>query len=287
MSRLLVLLAVALTSPVAAQTPAEFYKGKQVSIYVGFSAGGTYDLYARALARHIGRHIPGNPSVVPRNMEGAGSLRLANYMHQVAPRDGTAIATIGRATVAAPLFGVAAAKFDPREFSWLGSANDEVSICAAWSESGIKRFDDLKAKEYSFGATGPTEEAVQIYKTMNALLGTKIRTVSGYPGGNQINLAIERGEIHGRCALSWSSVKATLQHWLDDKKLRAAHPGGVRQACRAARRAAPDRPRGGRRGALRVPLPGGAAGDRPAVLRRRPRCPPTAPRRCVRRSSRR
>ena len=152
-------------------------------------------------------------------MEGAGSLRLANYIHQVAPRDGTAIATIGRATVAAPLFEMAAAKFDPREFSWLGSANDEVSICAAWRESGIRRFDDLKAREYSFGATGPTEEAVQIYKTMNALLGTRIRTVSGYPGGNQINLAIERGEIHGRCALSWSSVKATLQHWLDEKKL--------------------------------------------------------------------
>ena len=87
------------------------------------------------------------------------------------------------------------------------------------SKSGIKHFDDLKTKEYAFGATGPTEEAVQIYKTMNALLGTKIRTVSGYPGGNQINLAIERGEIHGRCALSWSSVKATLQHWLDEKKL--------------------------------------------------------------------
>jgi len=221
MARLaLALSAVILTSPALAQTPAEFYQGKQVSIYVGFSAGGTYDIYARTLARHIGKHIPGNPSVVPRNMEGAGSLRLANYIHQIAPRDGTAIATIGRATVAAPLFGVAAAKFDPREFSWLGSANDEVSVCAAWHESGIRRFDDLKTKEYSFGATGPTEEAVQIYKTMNALLGTRIRTVSGYPGGNQMNLAIERGEIHGRCALSWSSVKATLQHWVDEKKLR-------------------------------------------------------------------
>jgi len=215
----LALLALIVSSPVAAQTPAEFYRGKQISLYVGFSAGGTYDLYARAIARHIGKHIPGNPSVVPRNMEGAGSLRLANYIDQLAPRDGTAIATIGRATVAAPLFGVAAAQFDPRRLSWLGSANDEVSICAAWRDSGIRRFDDLKTKEYAFGATGPTEEAVQIYNTMNALLGTKIRTVSGYPGGNQINLAIERGEIHGRCALSWSSVKATLQHWLDEKKL--------------------------------------------------------------------
>ena len=209
-----------LPSASAAQPPAEFYKGKQVSIYVGFSAGGTYDVYARALARHIGKHIPGNPTVIPRNMEGAGSLRLANYVQAVAPRDGTAIATIGRATVAAPLFGVAAAQFDPRRFSWHGSANNEVSICAAWHTAGIARFDDLKTKEFAFGATGPTEEAVQIYKTMNALFGTKIRTVSGYPGGNQINLAIERGEIHGRCALSWSSVKATLQHWIDEKKFR-------------------------------------------------------------------
>jgi tripartite-type tricarboxylate transporter receptor subunit TctC len=203
-----------------AQTPAEFYRGKQVSLYIGFSAGGTYDVYARALARHIGRYIPGNPTVIPRNMEGAGSLRLANYIYQIAPRDGTAIATIGRATVAAPLFDVAAAQFDPRRLSWLGSANDEVSICAAWHASGIMRFDDLKTKEYAFGATGPTEEAVQIYKTMNVLFGTKIRTVSGYPGGNQINLAIERGEIHGRCALSWSSVKASLPHWIEMKLFR-------------------------------------------------------------------
>ena len=135
-SAVVVAAALLAPSPSAAQTPAEFYKGKQVSIYVGFSAGGTYDLYARVLARHIGRHIPGNPSVVPRNMEGAGSLRLANYIYQVAPRDGTAIATIGRATVAAPLFGVAAAQFDPRRLSWLGSANDEVSICAAWHTLG-------------------------------------------------------------------------------------------------------------------------------------------------------
>ena len=209
-----------LALPVAAQTPAEFYKGKQLSIYVGFTAGGTYDLYARSLARHMGRYIPGNPTVVPRNMEGAGSLRLANYIFQVAPRDGTAIGTIGRSTVAAPLFDLPSANFDPRRFSWLGSTNDEVSVCAAWHSAGINSLDDLKTKEYSFGATGPTEEAVQIYKSMNALLGTKVKTVSGYPGGAQINLAMERGELHGRCALSWSSVKATLQHWLDEKRLR-------------------------------------------------------------------
>jgi hypothetical protein len=153
-------------------------------------------------------------------MAGAGSLRLANFIDQVAPRDGTAIATIGRSTVAAPLFSVPSANYDPRRFSWLGSTNNEVSVCAAWHASGISKFDDLKTREQSFGATGPGEEAVQIYKAMNALLGTRIRTVSGYPGGAQINLAMERGEIHGRCALSWSSVKASLPHWLAEKKLR-------------------------------------------------------------------
>jgi tripartite-type tricarboxylate transporter receptor subunit TctC len=209
----------ALPQGVHAQPAAEFFRGKQVSLYVGFSAGGGYDLYARALARHMPRHLPGHPTIVPQNMPGAGSLRVANFIYQVAPRDGLAFATMGRASVVAPLFGQSGAQFDPRRFTWLGSANDEVSICAAWHTSGIRSFGDLKAKPSALGATGPAEEAVQVYKSMNALLGTKIRIVSGYPGGNEINLAIERGEIDGRCALSWSSVKATLPAWLEQKKL--------------------------------------------------------------------
>ena len=213
-------LALALCAlPAHAQNPAEFYRGKQISAYVGFSSGGGYDLYARVLARHMGRHIPGQPQIVPQNMPGAGSLRVANYIYQVAPRDGTAFATMGRASVAAPLFGQSSGQFDPRKFSWLGSANDEVSVCVGWHTSGIRTLDDLKAREVAFGATGPAEEAVQIYKAMNALLGTKVRIVSGYPGGNEMSLAIERGEIDGRCALSWSSLKATHQAWLDQKKI--------------------------------------------------------------------
>jgi tripartite-type tricarboxylate transporter receptor subunit TctC len=218
---LTVAVALALSAaPARAQTPAEFYKGKQISAYVGFSAGGGYDLYARVLARHMGRHIPGNPQIVPQNMPGAGSLRAANYIAQVAPRDGTAFATMGRASVVAPLFGQGGAQFDPRRFTWLGSANDEVSVCVGWHASRIRTLDDMKTSEVAFGATGPAEEAVQIYKAMNALLGMKVRIVSGYPGGNEMNLAIERGEIDGRCALSWSSVKATHQAWLDEKKIR-------------------------------------------------------------------
>jgi tripartite-type tricarboxylate transporter receptor subunit TctC len=203
----------------AAQAPTDFYRGKTVSLYIGFSAGGGYDLYGRVIARHMGRHLPGNPQVVPRNMEGAGSMRAANFMTQAAPRDGTAFATIGRGTPLSALFGQSGAQYDPRKWTWLGSANDEVSLCVAWHTSGIARFEDLRMREKAFGATGPSEEGVQIVKAMNALLGTKLRIVPGYPGSNEINLAVERGEVDGRCAISWSSIKATHQAWLDQKRL--------------------------------------------------------------------
>src|SRR5688572_16114801 len=130
-----------------AQTPAEFYKGKQVSLYIGFSAGGTYDLYGRVVARHLGKHIPGNPAVVAKNMEGAGSIRLTSFMYAQAPKDGTAIATIGRGGAFGPLFGMKGAQFDAEKFLWLGSANDEVSLCAASQQSGIRTFDDVRQKE--------------------------------------------------------------------------------------------------------------------------------------------
>ena len=118
-------------SAARAQTPAEFFRGKHVSLYIGFSAGGTYDLYGRVVARHLGKHIPGNPTVIPRNMEGAGSIRLTNFMYAQAPKDGTAIATMGRGGAFGPLFGMKGAQFEAERFLWLGSANDEVSLCAS------------------------------------------------------------------------------------------------------------------------------------------------------------
>jgi len=142
-----------------AQTPAEFYKGKQVSLYIGFSAGGTYDLYGRVVARHLGKHIPGNPAVVPRNMEGAGSIRLTNFMYTQAPKDGTALATIGRGGAFGPLFGMKGAQFEAEKFLWLGSANDEVSLCAASHLSGIKSFEDVQKRELVIAATGPGDES--------------------------------------------------------------------------------------------------------------------------------
>src|SRR5262245_47742232 len=120
-----------------AQSPAEFYRGKSVDLYIAYSAGGGYDLYARMVARHLARHIPGNPQVVPKNMEGAGGLRLANWLYQAAPRDGTVIGATSRNIAFEPLIGNKAAQYDSRQFTWLGSANDEVSVCASWHTSGV------------------------------------------------------------------------------------------------------------------------------------------------------
>src|SRR5262245_22796119 len=202
-----------------AQTPAEFYRGKQVSLYIGFSTGGTYDLYGRVVARHIGKHIPGNPTVIPRNMEGAGSIRLTNYMYQQAPKDGTAFATMGRGGAFGPLFGMTNAQFDAEKFLWLGSANDEVSLCASWHTSGVATVDELRQKELIIAATGPTDESVTVPKVFNGVLGTKFKIVSGYPGSNEMTLSIERGETQGRCAFSWSSMKSVHRQWLDEKKI--------------------------------------------------------------------
>jgi tripartite-type tricarboxylate transporter receptor subunit TctC len=213
-------LALALSAaPARAQTPAEFYKGKQVSLYIGFSSGGTYDLYARSVARHIGKHIPGNPTIIARNMEGAGSIRLTNFMYAQAPKDGTAFATIGRGGAFGPLFGLANAQFDAEKFLWLGSANDEVSLCASWHTSGIATFEQLRQKELIIAATGPTDESVTVPKVLNGVLGSKFKIVAGYPGSNEMTLSIERGETQGRCAFSWSSMKSVHRQWLDEKKI--------------------------------------------------------------------
>jgi tripartite-type tricarboxylate transporter receptor subunit TctC len=212
---------VATLVPLAhAQSPADFYKGKNVDLYIGYSVGGGYDLYARVLARHIGRHIPGNPTIVVKNMEGAGSLRLANWLYRVAPKDGSVFAIIGRGTGFDPLLGQQAAQFDGTKFTWIGSGNHEVSVCVAYGDrSGITKFADLQGKEMTVGGTGASADTDQFPKVVNGVLGTKMKVVSGYPGGNDIVLAMERGELQGRCGWSWSSVKATHGSWIAEKKL--------------------------------------------------------------------
>jgi tripartite-type tricarboxylate transporter receptor subunit TctC len=202
-----------------AQTPAEFYRGKTVEIYVGYTVGGGYDLYARLLARHIGKHIPGNPTVIAKNMEGAASLRLANWLYQVGPKDGSVFGTIGRGTAFDPIFGQKGAQFDGTKFTWIGSANDEVSVCVAWYTSGVTKFDDVLHQALTIGGTGPSDDTVQFPRVLNAVLGAKFNVVAGYPGGNDVILAMERGEVQGRCGWSWSSVKVTHKAWIDERKI--------------------------------------------------------------------
>ena len=161
----------------------------------------------------------GNPQIVAKNTPGAGSLRAANWLYAAAPKDGTALATVARGAAFDPLLGVTAAQYDGNKFNWIGSANDEVSVCVSWKDSGITSMQDLMTKELVVGGTGPTADTDQFPKVMNAILGTKMKLIPGYPGGNDVSMAMERGEVKGRCAWSWSSLVATRMSWYKDKTI--------------------------------------------------------------------
>jgi hypothetical protein len=204
-----------------AQSVADFYKDKQVSLYIGFAPGGGYDLYARTVGRHLGKHIPGNPTIVPRNMEGAGSIRLANFIYSQAPHDGTAIASMGRGGAFGPLFGQKGAKFDAQKYVWIGSANNEVSTCTAWHTSGVASFDQVLKRELVIAGTGPSDESVTVPKILNGVLGSKFKIIGGYTGATQMNLSMERNEneTQGRCAFSWDNLYGAHKQWLDENKI--------------------------------------------------------------------
>jgi tripartite-type tricarboxylate transporter receptor subunit TctC len=213
-------LVVLATAAIAlAQSAADFYQGRQISLYIGYSPGGAYDLYAREIGRAMGAHIAGNPILVPQNMEGAGSLRLANYLYRVAPQDGSAIGTFGRGIAFDPLLIGQGDAFDAQKFNWLGSANNEVSVCVAMKGSGITTFADLLTKELTVGGTGASADTDQFPRVLNSVLGTHFKIVQGYPGGNEVVLAMERGEVQGRCGWSWSSVLSTHKSWIEDKRM--------------------------------------------------------------------
>ena len=213
-----------------AQGVAEFFKGKTIDLYIGTSAGGGYDAYGRLLARHLGKHIPGNPGIVPKNMTGGGGMRLANFLYNAAPKDGLALATFNRGTAFEPLLGSKAGQFEAAKFNWIGSTNDEVSVCATWHTTGITRFEQTLTTEVVVGGTGPAADTVQFPKLANGVLGTKFKIITGYPGGNDIDLAMERQEVQGRCGWSWSSVKATHPTWLPQKRINILFQMGLSKA---------------------------------------------------------
>jgi tripartite-type tricarboxylate transporter receptor subunit TctC len=210
---------IGFATPGYAQTTREFYTGRDVFMEIGYSPGGAYDVYARTVGRFIGNHIPGGPTVVPKNLEGAGSLRLANWLYKIAAKDGTEIGTIGRGIAFDPLLGTPGVEFDPLKFTWLGSANNEVSVCVSWYTSGITKLEDLYTKQMAVGGTGGGSDTDVFPAVLNGVLGTKMKVIHGYPGGSDVNLAMERGEVQGRCGWSWSSVVATHPEWVAQHKI--------------------------------------------------------------------
>jgi tripartite-type tricarboxylate transporter receptor subunit TctC len=203
--------------PAGAQSVEDFYRGKNVTIAIGFSVGGGYDLYARLLARHIGRHIPGQPNIIAQNREGAGSQRATLYLYNAAPRDGTVIGAFSRSMAVAPL--IDNAPFDARKFTWLGSISTDVSVCMTWHTSPIKTFDDMLTTPFTMSGLGGGADPDIFALMLRNMFGAKLKLVSGYPGTNDGTLAMERGEVNGMCGLSWSTVKARHMDWVKAKKV--------------------------------------------------------------------
>jgi len=203
----------------SAQNPEEFYAGKTVTLIVGFEVGGGYDLYTRLLARHYGKYLNGATFVV-QNMTGAGSLRAANYIFNVAPKDGTMLGMVGGGIAFEPLFGNSQAQFRAEEFSWVGSENSEVSTCQIWHIAPMARFEDALTAEIAVGGTGTGADSNVFPRALNAFTGTKFKVISGYTGTAPVFLAMERGEVNGICGIYWSS--AIVQHgdWIAQGKMK-------------------------------------------------------------------
>ncbi len=223
------LLAGAASLPAQAQSVADFYRGKTIQLLIGVGVGGEYDLQARLVARHIGKHIPGNPNVVPQNMVGAGGINMANFLFNTAARDGTFIGMMGNNFPATQAVGGKSVRFDAGRFQWLGSIAPVVETMAVWHTSGVKTIDDLRKRETVAGASGRGAITFFYPTMMNEFLGTKFKIVTGYPGGNQINLAMERGEVEARNN-TWSSWKATRPAWLKNKLITVVAQAGPRAA---------------------------------------------------------
>ena len=202
------------TGAAAAQESVEqFYRGKQIQVVVGSSAGGGYDTYARLLARHLGNHIPGNPSVVVQNMSGAGSNRAAGYIYSVAPKDGTAIGAIFPGAILQPLLGGPPVQHEPAKFLYLGNANSDVYVCFVRADAPVKEFKDALTTELIVGASGDGATTRDFPVMLNNLLGANFKLVTGYPGSREINLAMERGEVQGVCGIGWTGIEILYPEW--------------------------------------------------------------------------
>jgi tripartite-type tricarboxylate transporter receptor subunit TctC len=221
--------ALVASPPASAQSVEDFYKSHPVNLIVGFNVGNTYDTVMRAVARHIGKHIPGNPTVIPVNRPGAGSLAAANQVFNVSPRDGTVIGVFNRSIPTEPLLGSSAtAKFDATKFTWIGNVGNEVSVCVTRRETGAKTWQDMIAKPMQFAVTSTSADTGVYPLLLNNLFGAKLKLVTGYQGGADMTLALERGEVDGRCGWSLGGIKTARPSWLKDGQVNVTAQLGLR-----------------------------------------------------------
>jgi tripartite-type tricarboxylate transporter receptor subunit TctC len=220
------LTAAAAATAASAQAPAEPFAGKTANVIIGFGPGGGYDMWGRVLARHIGKHLPGRPSVVPQNMPGAGSYVAASYLYNVAPKDGTVIAIIARDAALGPLSGAPGARFDATKLSWIGSPTRETNVCIAWHTSPVKTVQDLRDKQLIVGDTGPGTGTRSYPKVLNEIFGLKFKLVGGFRSSADVFLAMERGEVEGICE-SLDSVRNRRPNWIADKQVTVLFQAGA------------------------------------------------------------
>jgi tripartite-type tricarboxylate transporter receptor subunit TctC len=229
--RMIGMAALLLAAPAGAAAQTVDFKGETISIIIGLPPGGGYDTYGRVLARHYGNHLPGNPNVVPKNMPGAGGLRTANYIYNVAPKDGSELGLFASSAVMEPLMGNDQAKFDAAKYSWIGSMTQDIAFCGVWQGPGTAAsFQDMLSKETIFGSSGPAAITHQHPLVLGNLLGAKVKLISGYAGTKDINLAMERGEVNGTCGLFVSSIKAQWSREVQDGRLKLVVQMGPRKS---------------------------------------------------------
>ena len=208
----------------------EFYAGKPITVLIGYAAGGTYDATARLLSRHMGRHIPGNPVFLPQNLPGSGGIKTILNLYSVAPRDGTTLGMLSRSYPLEPAFNPQSARYDPRLFNPIGSTSREVSVGVVWYTKQIKHVDDLYKTQITTGATGTTDDTGRFPTLLVNLTGAKIKVITGYPGGNDVTMAMEKGEVDARFGWSWGSLKSRSRNWLDEKKVDIIVQMGLQKA---------------------------------------------------------
>jgi hypothetical protein len=221
-------LAALVSTTAYAETAAEFYRSKTLTMVISTGVGGGYDLGGRLVARHLSKHIAGNPQIVPKNMPGAGHVRGANYMAVQAPRDGTVLATIGNAVALLQVMDGGGVQYDIAKFNWIGTSDTSSATVYVWSALGVKTLDDAKSREVVIGATGAGGGNVQYPALLNNVLGTKFKVIAGYGTGSDINLAMERGEVDGRANHSFNSLLVSYPQWITEKKINIVVQIGIK-----------------------------------------------------------